>query len=318
MLKPLSFEEPLLELNKKIEKLKDLSDSSDVDLGSEIKKMQDRSLSLKKEIFQNLTPIQVVEVARHSSRPDSTSLFKIIFDKFFEIHGDRLFRDDPSIVAGLATLGEFRCVVLGHQKGHDTKENIFRNFGMPHPEGYRKALRVMNLAAKFKLPIISFIDTPGAYPGIDAEKRGQAEAIAQNLKIMSDLPVPILSCVIGEGGSGGALGIGVSNRLHVLEYSIYSVISPEGCASILLRDATKSDFVSKKLKITAKDMIDLKVADQLIPEPLGGAHNNWEETAENIKRQFIKDLEFYKKQTTDFIIEERYNKFRNLGRFQEN
>ena len=318
MLKPLSFEEPLLELNKKIEKLKDLSDSSDVDLGSEIKKMQDRSLSLKKEIFQNLTPIQVVEVARHSSRPDSTSLFKIIFDKFFEIHGDRLFRDDPSIVAGLATLGEFRCVVLGHQKGHDTKENIFRNFGMPHPEGYRKALRVMNLAAKFKLPIISFIDTPGAYPGIDAEKRGQAEAIAQNLKIMSDLPVPILSCVIGEGGSGGALGIGVSNRLHVLEYSIYSVISPEGCASILLRDATKSDFVSKKLKITAKDMIDLKVADQLIPEPPGGAHNNWEETAENIKRQFIKDLEFYKKQTTDFIIEERYNKFRNLGRFQEN
>jgi acetyl-CoA carboxylase carboxyl transferase subunit alpha len=233
------------------------------------------------------------------------------------LHGDRLFRDDPSIVGGIAVINGKKVMFIGHQKGHDTKENIYRNFGMPHPEGYRKALRLMQMAEKFSIPIVTFIDTPGAYPGIEAEERGQAEASARNLREMTALTVPVITFVIGEGGSGGALAIGVSNKVYMLEYTVYSVISPEGCASILFRDAKKADIASESLKITANDVVGLGVADGIIKEPLGGAHHDWKAVSETIKERILLDLDAYKSKSVSYILDERYEKFRNIGKFEE-
>jgi acetyl-CoA carboxylase carboxyl transferase subunit alpha len=314
-MKHLEFEKPLVELYEKIDQLKTLSKTSNIDLDIEIEKIEKRAEKVKKDIYSDLTPPQIVQIARHPNRPDSLILLQLITDSFVPLHGDRLFRDDPSIVGGLATISGHNVVVIGHQKGHDTKENIYRNFGMPHPEGYRKALRLMQMAEKFKLPIVTFIDTPGAYPGIEAEERGQSEAIARNLKEMSSLKVPIISFVIGEGGSGGALAIGVANKVYMLEYAVYSVISPEGCASILFRDAGKSDIASTSLKITAKDVVGLGIADSIIPEPLGGGHHDWNLVAKEIKKQVVSDLNTYIKVNRADIVEERYAKFRNIGQY---
>jgi len=309
----LEFEQPLSELYEKISQLKQLSEDGDIQLEQEIERIESRVETLKKEIYSNLTPHQVVQIARHLSRPDSTSLIQLISKKYIPLHGDRLFRDDPSIVGGLVQIGTYRVMFIGHQKGHDTKENMYRNFGMPHPEGYRKALRLMKMAEKFNLPIITFIDTPGAYPGLEAEERGQAEAIARNLKEMSSLKVPILTVVIGEGGSGGALAIGICNYLMMLEYSVYSVISPEGCASILFRDAKKADIAAQNLKITAKDILKLGIADEIIKEPLGGGHNNWKKMAGSIKRALIKRLDHFSTLDSQVLVDQRYQKFRVLG-----
>jgi acetyl-CoA carboxylase carboxyl transferase subunit alpha len=309
----LEFEKPIDELHQKIKQLKDLAKSDNIDLDEEIEKIEKRAEELKENIFRNLTPHQTVQIARHPNRPDTTSLARLIFDKFIPLHGDRLFRDDPSIVGGFGFIKKQRIMLIGHQKGHDTKENIYRNFGMPHPEGYRKALRLMKLADKFGLPIVTFIDTPGAYPGIEAEERGQAEAIARNLKEMASLKVPVITFVIGEGGSGGALAIGVANKLYMFEYSVYSVISPEGCASILFRDSKKSEVAASNLKMLAEDVRLLGIADKIISEPLGGIHNNWEDAATKIKKAIISDLKHYKQFTADDISEERYRKFRNIG-----
>lgn len=317
-MKTLAFEAPLQELYEKIAQLKQLSHDGDVDLSREIERIEARADTLKKTIYTDLSPAQVVQISRHPNRPDSSSLFRLILENFIELHGDRAFRDDPSIVAGVGFLKKHRVMVIGHQKGHDTKENIYRNFGMPHPEGYRKALRLMKMAEKFSMPIVTFIDTPGAFPGLGAEERGQAEAIARNLREMAGLTVPVITVVIGEGGSGGALGIGVSNKVYMMEYAVYSVISPEGCASILFHDAAKSDVTSKSLKITAADIVALGVADDVIKEPLGGAHYDWEAAAASIKKVVLRDLNAYKKITdVKKIQDERYVKFRKMGQYSE-
>lgn len=315
--KPLDFEAPLYELEEKISQLKELATKQNVNLDKEIKKIQERSNKLKQEIYQNLSANQILKIARHPNRPDSLSLAKLIFDEFIELHGDRLYRDDPAIICGVGKIKKESIAIIGHQKGHDTKENIARNFGMPHPEGYRKALRIMKLAEKFNIPVITFIDTPGAFPGIEAEKRGQAEAIARNLKEMSQLKVPIISFVIGEGGSGGALAIGVSNKVFMLENSVYSVISPEGCASILFKDTSKYEQACNSLKMTSKDLMKLKITDGIIKEPHGGAHYNWKETASNIKEQIILSIQEYNNTNTKQILNERYKKFRNIGSINE-
>lgn len=311
--KVLPFEKPLEELYEKIDQLKELSKEGLVNLDSEIERIEKRAIKLRKEIYSNLSPAQIVQIARHPNRPDTQSLARLMCDSFIQLHGDRLFKDDPSIVGGLATLGKFNIMLIGHQKGHDTKENIARNFGMPHPEGYRKALRLMKLAEKFNLPVVTFIDTPGAFPGLEAEERGQAEAIARNLKEMASLKVPVISIVIGEGGSGGALAIGVCNKLYMLEYGVYSVISPEGCASILFRDAKKADIASKNLKITAKDVLELGLSDGIIPEPLGGGHTDWQFVSDQIRHYVVKDLELFESMDVTQIIDERYKKFRAMG-----
>ncbi|MEK7298443.1 MAG: acetyl-CoA carboxylase carboxyltransferase subunit alpha [Candidatus Margulisiibacteriota bacterium] len=315
MAKLLDFEKPISELYDKIDALRRLSHKGDVDLSDEIKKIEKRAQKLREDIYKNLSSSQIVQIARHVDRPDTLSLCALICDEWLELHGDRAFRDDPSIVGGLAQIGDSHVVIIGHQKGHDTKENIYRNFGMPYPEGYRKALRLMKLAEKFKLPLVTFIDTPGAYPGMQAEERGQAEAIARNLKEMALLGIPIITFILGEGGSGGALALGVSNKVYMLEYAIYSVISPEGCASILFHDASKASFAAENLKLTAKDIVNLNVADGIITEPLGGAHQDWEAIAKNIKAQILVDLGAYKKVSASKIRDERYTKFRQMGRF---
>ena len=315
VVKMMEFEKPIEELYEKIEQLKSLSKDGNIDIESEIKKIESRALKMKKDIYADLTAHQIVQIARHPNRPDTVSLARLICDKFIPLQGDRLYRDDPSIVGGMGSIGKQSVMLIGHQKGHDTKENIYRNFGMPHPEGYRKALRLMKLAEKFSIPIITFIDTPGAFPGIEAEERGQAEAIARNLKEMVQLTVPIVTFVIGEGGSGGALAIGVSDRVFMMEYSVYSVISPEGCASILFRDAKKAETATQSLKITAPDVIKLGVADGVVPEPLGGAHNNWEESASMMKKTIQSSIKTLKKKTTETLLADRFDKFRNMGSF---
>lgn len=313
----LPFEKPIDELCSKIDELRRLAEEGEVDLSKEIATMEMRVEKLKQDIFSHLTPQQVLQIARHPNRPDTLSLSRLVFDDFIELFGDRAFRDDPSIVCGVARLGDFRVMLVGHQKGHDTKEKIYRNFGMPHPEGYRKALRFMKMADKFSMPIVTFVDTPGAYPGKEAEERGQAEAIARNLKEMTGLRVPVLSVVIGEGGSGGALGIAVANRIYMLEYAVYSVISPEGCASILFNDASRAAYAAEQLKITSADILDLGIADDILKEPLGGAHNGWEDVGRTIRERLQSDLETYKKMSVEKIFEERYHKFRAFGHFEE-
>jgi acetyl-CoA carboxylase carboxyl transferase subunit alpha len=316
-MKRLDFEAPLTELYDKIDQLKAMAKESQIEIEPEIKKIEKRAIDLKKEIYSNLTPTQIMQISRHPTRPDSLSLAQLITDEWIELHGDRLFKDDPAIISGIGLIKGTRVAIIGNQKGHDTKENIYRNFGMANPEGYRKALRVMRLAQRFKMPIITFVDTPGAYPGIEAEEHGQAEAIARNLKEMMGLDVPILSFVIGEGGSGGALGIAVANKVYMLQYAVYSVISPEGCASILFRDAKMSPTAADSLKITAPDIVRLGIADGIIPEPVGGAHYDWKETASTIKKTIVKDLASYATHSGRELIDERYAKFRAMGQYLE-
>ena len=316
-MKRLDFEKPIDDLYEKIDQLKSLSKKGEINIEEEISKIEKRAEKLKKDIYSNLNAMQVIQIARHPERPDSLSLINLIAEKFVELHGDRQFRDDPALVGGIAQIRKQRVVFLGHQKGHETKENIYRNFGMPNPEGYRKALRLMKMAERFHMPIVTFIDTPGAFPGIEAEERGQAEAIARNLRDMMGLKVPILSFVIGEGGSGGALGIGVANKLFMLQNSVYSVISPEGCASILFRDAAHAPKAAEILKITAKDIESLGIADGIIQEPLGGGHHDWDQVASNIRKCIIRELNKYTDTPVESIVEERYDKFRALGCFEE-
>jgi len=317
-IKPLlEFEKPLQELFDKLEKLKAVSASGKMDMSEEVKMMEKRIESMRREIFSKLNPIQFVQVARFIQRPTTLEYINYIFEYFVELHGDRNFADDPAMVAGIAKLEGRSVVVMGHQKGHSTKENLARNFGMANPEGYRKALRIMRLAERYGKPIVSFIDTPGAYPGIGAEERGQAEAIAKNLREMAELTVPFISIITGEGGSGGALGIGMGNRVMMLEFSIYSVISPEGCASILFRNAARANDAAVAMKITAKDLLELGVIDEIIKEPVGGAHNDPQLTAKNIKSAIIKQLEPLLSLSHRELIADRYNKYRKMGIFNE-
>ena len=311
----LEFERPLIELEKKIDELKSMSKSGSVDMTSEIGRLEKKAKKLQEEIFSELTRWQIVQLSRHNSRPYFLDYVAALFTDFCELAGDRLFGEDPSIVGGFARFNGEPVLVLGHQKGRSTKENMLRNFGMPRPEGYRKSRRLMELAARFNRPIFTFVDTPGAYPGIGAEERGQAEAIAMSLEVMAGLPVPVISTVIGEGGSGGALAIGVGNRVLMLEHSIYSVISPEGCASILFRDATRADKAAEALKVTAPDLLALKVIDEVVPEPEGGAHRDHAEMAKRLGAVLQKHLEPLRKLSPDQLVSDRYAKFRALGVF---
>ncbi|MFH1867525.1 MAG: acetyl-CoA carboxylase carboxyltransferase subunit alpha [Candidatus Omnitrophota bacterium] len=313
----LEFEKPILELERKIEELKKFTSSENIDLRSEIDRLSQKLDGLKREIFESLTPWQRVQIARHPQRPYTLDYINLITNNFMELHGDRSFGDDKAIVGGLATLDGQKIMLIGHQKGRDTKENLMRNFGSAHPEGYRKAMRLMRIAEKFDIPIVCFIDTPGAYPGVGAEERGQAEAIAYNLREMSSIRVPIIVVVIGEGGSGGALGIGVGNRVCVMENAYYSVISPEGCAAILWKDRAKADEAAQSLKLTAHDLIKMGIIDEVIPEPLGGAHRDPEAASQNLKKVLIKNINEISNMSKEEIAESRYKKFRGMGMFSE-
>jgi acetyl-CoA carboxylase carboxyl transferase subunit alpha len=302
-------------LEKKIDELKALSSSGSVDFTSEISKLEKKAKKLQTEIFSDLSRWQVVQLSRHSSRPYFLDYVQYLFSDFMELAGDRHFGEDSSIVGGFARFGERVVMLIGHQKGRNTKENMARNFGMPRPEGYRKARRLMEMAERFNKPILTFVDTPGAYPGLGAEERGQAEAIAVNLEVMSRLRVPIISTVIGEGGSGGALAIGVGNRVLMMENSIYSVISPEACSSILYRDATKAERAADALKLTAKDLKGMDVVDELIPEPAGGAHRDPPKAAENLGKVLKKHLAELAVLSPEALVQDRYARFRKLGVF---
>jgi acetyl-CoA carboxylase carboxyl transferase subunit alpha len=311
----LPFERPVFELEKKINELR-ASASESIDLSGEIKSAEKKLEKALKDIFDHLTPWQRVQVARHPLRPYTLDYVKLLTKDFIELHGDRHFSDDRAIVAGFAKWsGREPLCIVGHQKGRDTKENLLRSFGSAHPEGYRKAIRIMRLAEKFGIPILCFIDTPGAYPGIGAEERGQAEAIAYNLREMGELTVPIIVVVIGEGGSGGALGIGIGDRIFVLENSYYSVISPEGCAAILWKDTARAPDAAQALKLTAQDLLELGVIDGVIPEPLGGAHRDFETTAENIRKAVTQAVLELKAVPKKELLELRYQKFRKMGIF---
>jgi len=311
----LDFEKPLLELENRIAGLRASSDPLAV--RDEIASLEDRLRRLGQRTYANLTAWQRTQLARHPKRPHTLDLFRLLLEDFVELHGDRLYGDDKAIVGGLARFEGQSVVVIGHQKGRDTRENLARNFGMPHPEGYRKALRLMKLAENFAKPIITLIDTPGAYPGLGAEERGQAEAIARNLREMAALRTPVIAVVTGEGGSGGALAIGVANRVLMLEYAIYSVISPEGCAAILWSDATKGPEAAELLRITAPDLQRLGVIDAIVPEPMGGAHRNWEETAAALRQALRDHLWELKGKNPDELVRDRYEKFRKIGVFEE-
>ncbi len=313
----LEFEKPLIEIEKEIEYLRKFSKGRSLHSESQLMHLEEKLNKLKKDIFSNLTNWQVTQLARHIDRPKTSHYIQLIFEKFIELHGDRVYGDDPAIIGGIGKFNGRSVVFIGHQKGSDLKEMAQRNFGMPHPEGYRKALRLMKLAENFKKPIITMIDTPGAYPGIGAEERGQAEAIARNLKVMSTLRTQIISIVIGEGGSGGALAIGVGDRILMLEYSIYSVISPEGCAAILWKDGKKGDVAAESLKLTAKDLYKLGIIDEIIKEPLGGAHRDPETTAKNLAEAIERHLRELEGIEIDELLKLRYEKFRKMGAFIE-
>lgn len=312
----LPFEKPIIELEKKIEELRALS-TDGIDLTGEIKNLEKKLERAKKDVFSNLDAWQKVQVARHPLRPFTLDYIGLLAEDFVEIYGDRLFSDDKAMVGGLARIGGRRVCMVGQQKGRDTKDNLLRSFGSAHPEGYRKAMRIMRLAEKFSLPIVTFIDTPGAYPGIGAEERGQAEAIATNLKEMSELRVPIVVIVIGEGGSGGALGIGLGDYIMVMENAYYSVISPEGCAAILWKDAKRASEAADALKLTAQDLLALGVIDAIIPEPLGGAHRDVKKASENIMAGIENAMKELSSFTPDQLVERRYKKFRCMGVFKE-
>lgn len=303
----------LKELEKKILTVKEFIESTGIDLSGEYEELEEKREMLMEKISLNLNPWQRVQIARHKSRPNFNDYINGMLNGFMEFHGDRTYRDDNAIVGGVGYLNDIPVTFISHAKGKSTEENIYRNFGMPHPEGYRKALRLMKQAEKFKRPIICLIDTPGAYCGIGAEERGQGEAIARNLLEMSDLKTPIISVVIGEGGSGGALALGVSDKVLMLENSIYSVISPEGCASILLKDSTKAEEASKYLKLTAQDLFELNIIDGIINEALGGAHNDPKLTVLNVGKEVYKNLKELLKKDINEVVEERYNKIRSIG-----
>ncbi len=313
----LDFEKPIIELEERIRTLEDSAGVRGLDVSEEVARLRARVEQLGKEIFAGLTPWQRVQLARHPRRPTTLDLVRHVCDRFEELHGDRLFRDDPAIVAGMGWLGERRIMVIGHQKGRDTKSNIHRNFGMAHPEGYRKALRLMETAARFGRPVVTFIDTPGAYPGIGAEERGQAEAIARNLREMAALPVPILVFVTGEGGSGGALAIGVGDRVYMLENAIYSVISPEGCAAILWRDRAKAAQAAEAMKITAADALRLGAIDAVLPEPVGGAHRDHAAVGATIRARIEQDLAELEQVTAAELSRRRQDKFLAMGVYRE-
>jgi acetyl-CoA carboxylase carboxyl transferase subunit alpha len=313
----LEFEKPIADLEKKIEELTLFTSSGSIDLEEEILKLHKKADQLRAEIYSRLTPWQKAQISRHPSRPYTLDYIEAMLTDFTEMHGDRGFADDPAIVCGMARLDGVPIVVIGHQKGRTTKEKIFRNFGMPNPEGYRKALRAMRFAEKFKKPLITFIDTPGAYPGIGAEERGQGESIARNLYVMSGLTVPIITTVIGEGGSGGALALGVADRVLMFEHATYSVISPEGCAAILWDNGSKAYEAADLLKITAQDLFQMKVIDEMIEEPIGGAHRDPRRAAELLKEAITRSLSEIKDLSPVDLVRLRYEKFRKLGMFDQ-
>ncbi|MDO6354027.1 acetyl-CoA carboxylase carboxyltransferase subunit alpha [Caloramator sp. CAR-1] len=305
------------ELQKKIKELKEFSKLQNIDLSSEIETLENKLKELQRDSFKNITPWDKVLLARKIERPTSLDLIKRIFDNFIELHGDRLYKDDAAILGGIALLEGKPVTVIGQQKGKNTEENIKRNFGMPHPEGYRKALRLMKQAEKFKRPVICFIDTPGAFCGIGSEERGQGEAIARNLFEMSNLKTPIISIVIGEGGSGGALALAVGDRVWMLEHAIYSILSPEGFASILWKDASKAKEAASLMKLTAQDLLDFGIIDRIIKEPIGGAHRDVDETAKSIKQSLVDELELLRNLDIETLLNSRYEKFRRMGKFLE-
>lgn len=313
----LEFERPIVELEKKIAELKQLATVQDVSMDDEIQRLTSKADRLRDDIYSKLTAWQQVQLARHPLRPYTLDYISSMSDDFAELHGDRSYADDPAIVGGLMTLQDKKIMVIGHQKGRNTKENIHRNFGMPHPEGYRKSQRLMKLAEKFRLPVVTLIDTPGAYPGIGAEERGQSLAIAENLKLMASLTVPIVSVVIGEGGSGGALALGVSDRILMLEYAIYAVISPEGCAAILWKDQAKVKEAADALKLTAGHLASLGIVDRVIKEPNGGAHREPEMMADELKRVVYEELDYLEHFDAHTLVEKRIGKFRKIGYFIE-
>lgn len=313
----LDFEKPIAELEAKIDQLRFVQDDSAVDISSEISRVETKSRSLTKDIYAKLTPWQAALVSRHPNRPYTLDYISAIFTDFEEMHGDRSFAEDSAIVGGLARFNGQCCVVIGHQKGRDTKEKIRRNFGMPRPEGYRKALRLMRLAEKFGVPVFTFIDTPGAYPGIDAEERGQSEAIGKNLAVMAGLKVPLIATVIGEGGSGGALAIAVADIVMMLQYSVYSVISPEGCASILWKSAEHADDAAEIMGITAQRLKSLGLVDRVISEPVGGAHRDHPVMAQNLRKALHESLKQLAGLSTKELVERRYERLMGYGRFRE-
>ncbi len=308
----LDFEQPLIQLEEKINELKEFMSEKDIDLTGEINRLKRRADRLRKEIYDNLEPWEILKIARHPNRPTTMDYIDLICDKFIELHGDRNFADDKALIGGIAKLSGMPVTIIGHQKGKDTKDNIERNFGMAHPEGYRKALRLMKQAEKFNRPIINFINTPGAYPGVGAEERGQAEAIAKNMMEMTGLEVPIIVVIIGEGGSGGALGIGVGDKVFMLEYTYYSVCSPEACASILWKDSNQAKKASKALKITPDDLKEIGIIDDIIAEPARGAHTDHQKSAELLKDKLVSELKELNQIETNQLLEDRYNKFRKI------
>ncbi len=311
------FEKPVVDLENKISEMREYALSTGIELGEDIKRLEKKARQLRKEIYSNLNRWQRVQLARHPDRPYTLDYIERMCSYFEELHGDRCFADDKAIVGGLAKIDEWSVVILGQQKGRDTKAKLYRNFGMLNPEGYRKALRMMHLAAKFSKPVITLIDTPGAYPGIGAEERGQAEAIARNLFEMSQLPVPIINVIIGEGASGGALGIGVGDRILMMENGWYSVISPEGCAAILWRDASNAPQAAEAMKVTAPDLKELKIIDEIIKEPEGGAHQDVNAAADSVKKAILKHLKELVKIPSDQLVDQRIEKFGNMGAWKD-
>jgi len=313
----LPFEQPVAELEAKIEELRHVGDDNEINIAEEIEHLETKSRALIEQIFSSLTPWQISQLSRHPLRPYFLDYVRRMFDDFQELHGDRTYADDLAIVGGLARLEGRAVVVIGHQKGRDTKDKIQRNFGMPRPEGYRKALRLMEMAERFGLPVFTFIDTPGAYPGVGAEERGQSEAIARNLQVMAALEVPIVATVTGEGGSGGALAIGVADRLIMLQYSTYSVISPEGCASILWKSAEKAQLAAEAMAITSDRLYDLGLVDAVVPEPLGGAHRDVDSMASTLKKTLLDAFAEIEPVPMDALLAERYERLRGFGRFKD-
>jgi acetyl-CoA carboxylase carboxyl transferase subunit alpha len=313
----LDFEEPIAEIEAKIEEMRYVQDDSAVDMSDEIQGLQKKSAALTREIYSRLTPWQVAQVARHPQRPYTLDYISALFTDFEELHGERTFADDPSIVGGLARFEGQSVMVIGHQKGRDTKEKIFRNFGMPRPEGYRKAMRLMRLAEKFVIPVLTFVDTPGAYPGIDAEERGQSEAIGRSLYVMAELKVPILCTIIGEGGSGGALSIAVGDTVMILQYATYSVISPEGCASILWKSADKAPEAAETLGITASRLKSLGLIDRIINEPPGGAHRDPAAMAQSLRKPLSDELRRLADKRPEILLEERFERLMGYGKYRE-
>jgi acetyl-CoA carboxylase carboxyl transferase subunit alpha len=316
-LAPLEFEKPIVELEKMLAELKEHSDEHKMDFETEVKNLNLKLEQTRRQIYENLTPWQRVQIVRHTQRPYTLDYISRIFTDFIELHGDRAYGDDKALIGGLASLNGQRVLILGHQKGRNTKENLMRNFGCAHPEGYRKALRLMRLAHKFQIPIIALIDTPGAYPGVAAEERQIAEAIAVNIREMFQFEVPIIAVVIGEGGSGGALGIGVADRVLILENAYYSVISPEGCAAVLWKDRAFAPQAASALKMSAPDLKESGLVDEILPEPQGGAHHHWDQAAETLKQALIKNLESLQKLNPATLLEKRYARYRSFGMFKE-